>query len=102
MESIVSSQLFVDVAQLPSRITEEDPARNAVVERAKIQEQQQNGADYRPAVSVEKDGLERRQECEFARDPGHDQKRRQRGSERSVRSHCFASSNAWSTRKYVI
>src|SRR3954451_15501944 len=102
MESIVGSQLFVHVSQLPSRITKKDPARNAVVERAKIQEQQQNGADDRPAVAVEKDGLERGQEGESARHPGHDQEGRQRRGERSVRSHCFASSNAWSTRKYVI
>src|SRR4029078_7826082 len=58
MKSIVGSQLLVHVTQFSSRITEEHPARDAVVERAEIQEQQQDRAADRPSVSVEQETLE--------------------------------------------
>src|SRR4029077_1350888 len=58
MKSVVGSQLLVDVTQFASRITEEHPARDTVVERAEIQEQQQDRAADRPSVSVEQETLE--------------------------------------------
>src|SRR5215831_6067232 len=99
MKPVVCSQLLVDVPELASGITEEHPARDAVVQRAEIQEQQQNSAANHPSIPVEQDVLERRKECQLASRPGHDEERRQRRSERRVRSHCFVSSNAWSIRK---
>src|SRR4051812_4289169 len=52
-------------------------------------------------MPLEEKGLERSEERQLAGDPGHDQKRRESCGEGRVRGHCFVSSNAWSTRKYV-
>ena len=53
MKPVVCSQLLVDVPELASGITEEHPARDAVVQRAEIQEQEQNDRAYKPSVAVE-------------------------------------------------
>ena len=58
MKSVVSSQLLVNMTQFSSRITEEHPARDTVVERAEIQEQQEDRASDRPSVSMEQEALE--------------------------------------------
>src|SRR5262245_230565 len=94
MKPVVCSQLLVDVPELTSGITEEHPARNAVVQRAEIQEQQQNSTANHPSMPVEQDVPERRKECQPASQPRHDEERRQRRGERRIRSHCFVSSNA--------
>jgi hypothetical protein len=94
MKSIVRSELLVHVPELASGVAQEHPACDAVAKRAEVEEKQQDGANDHPSVPVEEEGFEWGEKGELAGRPGDDQERYQRRCERSIRRHCFVSSNA--------
>src|SRR5438093_5779796 len=99
---VSGDELLIEVMQLPACVAQKQPSRDAVVDRAQVQKDEQHAAyDQRSVVPKQCDFV-RRQVAQFSGQPTDDEEGRDGSGKCGVGNHRFVSSNAWSTRKYVI
>ena len=96
-----AAELAIDVRELAPCVAQEQPSGDEVVRAQQVDEDEYDADHDMQAVRPEDGGLVWRQKAQFGGQPGREDECGEAGEERSVGDYRFASSNAWSTRKYV-